>query len=675
MTIQSLVALRGPNRWAPEPLLVGRVAVPALAGREVGAVPGLRRRLLDGLPDPILADPAREDVAARLERLRAGAGPAWRLPEDLARVLLGLTGARATFAATEPTGPEGGLRVLLGYDDEEVDRECVATAWGLLRRALAGEAPDVPAEVARLKALANAKRLGPSTLAIVLAARARGIPARRLTAGSLVQLGWGARQRRIWTAQTDRTGAIGAEIASDKELTQRLLRAAGVPVPAGRVVASEEDAWAAAREIGPPVVVKPRNANHAQGVSLGLTTPEAVGAAFRIAANVYPGETTDVRVERYIPGAEHRVLVVDGRAVAAYRGEPARVVGDGERSVAALTATLNRDPRRGPDWRCQLDLVALDAVAHLVLAEQGYTPESVPPAGAEVVLQRTADRCLDVTDRLHPEVAARVVEAARVVGLDVAGIDLVADDVGRPLESQGGAIIEVNSGPGLMGHLQPAEGRPRPVGEAIVAGLFPDKEDDGRIPVVAVVAARDATALARRLARGLAGTGRGVGLACADGTFLGARRLPDAPAILDAAARELLGNRLVDVAVVEVGPDDADRRGLAFDRCGVAVVGDLGTSEDDEDEIGATARLVIECVAADGGVVLATADPRAADLVARCARRVLRVVPDPEPVSAGTRREAGPRPAGPGADLGSGTEDPLARAVRRALGLAAEARE
>lgn len=617
--------LRGPNRWTTSPVFEAHTDLRPLERLDAGGRDRLRARLLEALPPPGPYDPARGDVERRLDGLRVGDVPPHRLPEVLARILLGLTGSSATLAETHPTGEPGHYRVVLGFEDEAVDRACLDLAWRLLAAFVGGEPIDEAAEVAALKARANRDRLGPSTQAITRAAEARGIPVSRLNDGSLVQLGWGARQRRVWTAISDRTGWIGAEVASDKELTRRLLRRAGLPAPAGRIVSSAEDAWAAAREVGTPVVVKPRDANHAQGVSVRLTTREQVERAFAIAAGIRGDSPCEVIVERYVAGDEYRLLVVGRRLVAASRGEPAQVVGDGERSVLELVEELNRDPRRGSEWRYPLDRVELDDVARLVLADQGFSPGSVPPRGARVVLQRTADRSIDVTDLVHPEVASRAVEAAATVGLDIAGIDLLAADIGRPLEDQGGAIVEVNAGPGLMAHLRPTSGRPRPVGEAIVAGLFAEG-DDGRIPVVALTGGRRAAARARALARRLQGRGRAVGLACSSGASFRGRRLALDGSTPATWARGLLANPLVDVLVVEVRPDDVREEGLPFDRCDRAYVLDWDGAPP-TDEQAEAARLVASSVRAGGTAVLHVAGPFADELASCCAGRVVRLAP------------------------------------------------
>ncbi len=368
-------------------------------------------------------------------------------------------------------------------------------------RAADEDAPfDLEGALAQLRELDEDVRLGPSTGSIVDAAIARNIPYRRLTEGSLVQFGWGSRQRRIQAAETDATSAIAESIAQDKELTKKLLDAAGVPVPHGRIAVSAEDAWAAACEIGLPVVVKPQDGNQGKGVTVNITTREQLEAAFA-AAEAF---RDDVMVERYLPGNDFRLLVVGDKLVAAARREPPLVIGDGVHTVRELVDIVNSDPRRGNGHATSLTKIRFDDIALARLAEQGLDAASVPALGQRVLLRNNANlstggTATDVTDDVHPDVAARAVAAAQMVGLDICGVDLVCDSVHMPLEEQGGGIVEVNAAPGLRMHLSPSYGKGRAVGEAIVDQMFP-AGDDGRIPVVAVTGTNGKTTTVRLIA-------------------------------------------------------------------------------------------------------------------------------------------------------------------------------
>ncbi|MDO9190615.1 MAG: Mur ligase family protein, partial [Sulfurimicrobium sp.] len=487
----------------------------------------------------------------------------------------------------------------------------------------------------RLRDLADSLCIGPSTACIVDAATERGIPSIRLTDGNLMQLGYGVRQRRIWTAETDQTSAIAEGIASDKDLTKNLLQSCGVPVPEGRVVDSPEDAWEAAEDIGVPVVVKPTDGNHGRGVSAELMTREEVEAAYGVALN----EGSEVMVERFVRGNEHRLLVVAGRLVAAVRGESASVVGDGRSSIAELIdAQLNTDPRRGATEDFPLDVIILDkepAIA-LEILRQGFTPDSIPPLGKSVMVQRNGNVAFDVTDLVHPDVAATVSLAARIVGLDVAGIDLVAEDISRPLEEQRGAIVEVNAGPGLLMHLKPASGEPRPVGMAILESLFPPGES-GRIPVVGITGSSGTNLVARIVARLLHLSGKRVGLACSDGLFHDQRLVETGNRANWTAARKLLLNRIGEAAVIENGSDVILGEGLAYDRCQVGVVTGIDPALhfgkfyiETPEQVFNVLRTQVDVVLPEGVAVLNGNDSLVVDMAPLCDGEVMFFSTEPE---------------------------------------------
>src|SRR5690606_22012581 len=357
-----------------------------------------------------------------------------------------------------------------------------------------------------------------------------------------VQLGYGARQHRIWTAESDLTSAIAEGISRDKDLTKQLLQSCGVPVPEGRLVTSAEDAWEAACEIGVPVVVKPYDGNHGRGVFTNVMTREEVESAWQIAIE----EGSGVIVERFVQGKEHRLLVVGGRMVAAARGEPAFVVGNGRSTVTELIdLQLNSDPSRGSTDDRPLNFVRIASSARMDLARQGYDAESVPRPGQQLLIQRNGNLAIDVTAEVHPRIAHAVAVAADVVGLDIAGIDLVVEDISKSLSAQRGAIVEVNAGPGLLMHLKPSAGLPQPVGAAIVDHLFPDS-DTGRIPIVGIGGTRSGTAIARLVAEFVRLAGLYTGLACGDGLYVDGRRIASGDCAHWEPARRLLMNRRVE---------------------------------------------------------------------------------------------------------------------------------
>jgi cyanophycin synthetase len=452
MKADNIRTLRGPNRWSDDTLL----EVIATADSEL-ATPAVLGRLRCSIPQE-LAD-MTQSVWDRSEAADSHHGEACLVAE--------LTAAFQRLAGCEIGAPtvhaldSRTFRILVQYQEEEVGRRALTLALDLLVAVREDRQVDLTAAIGELRKFNQSIRLGPSTGAIVRAAEARGIPTRRLTDGSLVMLGYGSRQRRIWAAETDRTSAIAESIAQDKELTKSLLSAIGVPVPEGRCVDNAEEAWAAAQEIGVPVVVKPRKGNQGRGVSVRLTTREAVMAAYEIAV----AQDGEVMVERQVEGCDFRLLVIGGRLIAAARRQPPTVIGDGKHTISELVDIENLDPRRGEDHATSLSKLRLDAIGLEMLAEQSLTVETVPEAGKVVVLRRNANlstggSAVDVTDEVHPLVAERAIDAAAMVGLDVAGIDVITSRIDQPLDITRGAIVEVNAAPGLRMHIEPSEGTP-----------------------------------------------------------------------------------------------------------------------------------------------------------------------------------------------------------------------
>ncbi len=421
---------------------------------------------------------------------------------------------------------------------------------------------DLPASLRTLRKLADDYCYGPSTQCIVDGAKKRTIPTLRLTEGNLVQLGYGKAQRRIWTAETDSTSAVAESIAHDKQLTRQLLTSVGVPVPAGRIVTSAEDAWAAAQEIGLPIVVKPQSGNKGRGVSIQLADREAVLTAFAIAEKEFVAST--VVVERCIPGRQHRVLVVGDKAVAASGGQPQTLQGDGVHTILELVVIGNQDPLRGEDAAQPLSPFVLDDIALDLLGRQGLNERSVLPAGAPAVLRHNGDLTIDETDRLHAETAEQCVLAARSVGLDVAGIDLIAEDISLPLEPQGGAVIEVNSSPGLIMHLKPLVGSPRPVGEAIIGQLF-GPEQTGRVPLCAVSGTNGKTVVVALISEILRVSGRNVGQVSSEGLRVGERVLASGDRSNADSMRRALMNPYADAFVFEVSESNVLDEGILFE--------------------------------------------------------------------------------------------------------------
>jgi cyanophycin synthetase len=449
------------------------------------------------------------------------------------------------------------------------------------------------------------------------------------TQGSLVQFGWGSRQRRIQAAEIDATSAVAESIAQDKDLTKRLLHAAGVPVPMGRPTATVDEAWAVALDVGLPVVVKPQDGNQGKGVTVNITERAQLDEAFRVAA-----EYGEVMVERFLPGHDFRLLVVGNQLVAAARREPPQVLGDDIHTVRELVDLVNLDPRRGEGHATPLTKIRLDDIAVARLTTQGLTPDSVPPKGQRVILRNNANlstggSATDVTDDVHPDVAARAVAAAQMVGLHICGVDLVCESVLHPIEEQAGGIVEVNAAPGLRMHLAPSYGKPRAIGQAMVDLVFPPGSD-GRIPVVAVTGTNGKTTTARLIAHLFSAQGLRVGMTNTDGVYVNGRQIDSGDCSGPKSARNVLLHPEVDAAVFETARGGILREGLGFDRCTVAVVTNIGEGDHlglnfitTVEDLAVLKRVIVQNVAPDGYAVLNAADPIVAAMAPACPGKII----------------------------------------------------
>jgi cyanophycin synthetase len=621
--------LRGPNIWTYRPVIEAWLDIGELENFPSNLLPGLYERLTAILPGLIVHRCGVGEHGGFLERLRDGTY-AGHILEHVVLELQNLAGMKTGFGKTREIYPDSGLyKMAFRTRQEEVGRAALAAGRDLLMAMIEDRPYDLDATVTRLTDMVESLCLGPSTANIVDAAGVRKIPHIRLTDGNLVQLGHGAAQRRIWTAETEHTSAIAEGIASDKDLTKTLISSCGVPVPEGQLVTSAAEAWEAAQDIGLPVVLKPYDGNHGRGVSLNLSNEADIAAAYELAAQ--QGDSSSVIVERFIVGDEHRLLVVGRRVVAAAAGESLWVTGDGRSTVLELcNSQINTDPRRGETEEFPLGRVKPDESGEIVLElrRQGMTHASVPDDGQKVLIQPNGNVAVDVTDKVHPQVAAMAALAARVVGLDIAGIDLVTSDITRPLEETGGAIIEVNASPGLLAHLKPAEGEPRNVGEAIVEHLF--GAATGRMPVVGITGTHGTTMTAQLVAWLLQTSGKKTGLSCADGLFVNGRELPrDGLGEWDSGER-LLINKSVEAAVFESSARLILSDGLVYDKCAVGIVTDVGGHDavhefyiDSDDKLYNVLRTQVDVVLPSGAAVLNAADAKVVEMADLCDGEVI----------------------------------------------------
>ena len=614
MEVTRIRALRGPNLWSHHTAIQSIVSCSGVE-RSIGTIDGFEARLRSRFPEIGPFQPTGHDDSI----------PMVHVLELAALGLQAQAGCPVTFSCSTPTVDAHVYQMVVEYSEEVVGRLALDLAQSLCQSALDDTPFDLPEALTQLRDLDEDVRLGPSTGCIVDAAVARNIPFSRMTEGSMVRFGWGSKQRRIQAAEMDITSAIAESIAQDKDLTKRLLAAAGVPVPGGRAVSDAEDAWVAACEIGLPVVVKPKDGNQGKGVTVNITTKEHLTKAYAIAREF----RDDILVERYMPGNDFRLLVVGDKLVAAARRDPPKVVGDGVQTVAELVAQVNLDPRRGSGHSTSLTKIRIDDIARACLSNQGFSPEAVPAKGERVNLRNNANlstggSATDVTDDVHPEVAARAVAAAHMVGLDVCGVDLVCDSILRPIEELGGGIVEVNAAPGLRMHLSPSFGKGRAVGEAIISSMFKSGQD-GRIPIVAVTGTNGKTTTVRLISHLLAHSGLCVGMTNTDGVYVGGNCIDTGDCSGPKSARSVLLHPDVDAAVLETARGGVLREGLAFDRCDVAVVTNVGSGDHlglnyitTVQDLAVLKRVIVQNVSPHGTAVLNATDPTVSAMAGKC---------------------------------------------------------
>ncbi|SDZ29514.1 cyanophycin synthetase [Micromonospora pattaloongensis] len=629
MEVLGIRRLRGPNAYLERPVTVARLQLGALAGRETCDFAGFTDRLLQCLPGLAEHHCAAGAPGGLVRRLREGTYFG-HTAEHVTIELSHLVGRDVHFGRTTSAGEPGLYDVIIECPahepcDSSIPDELLALAVELVRDVLAGRPPRHEPALSALRERVESEAPGPSTDSIIAAARRRGIPVERVGGLSLLRLGHGRRRRLTWAAMTDQTPAIGVDLAGDKELTRRLLDQAGVPVPAGGAADTVEGALALFAEIGAPVVLKPRDGRQGRNVHVGLSDEAAVRAAFDVTGGA-------VVVERQLGGRDYRVLVVGDEVVAAAEQTPAHVVGDGTSTVAALVDAANTDPRRGAGHSRFLSRLRLDDTAGALLAAQDLHPGAVPRPGRVVWLRHsgnlsTGGTSRDVTDQVHPDVARMCRRAARIIGLDIAGIDLRLPDIAAPVPPAGardtdGGVIEVNAVPGLRMHLAPCAGPARDVGAAIVDALFPDG-GDGRIPTAAITGTNGKTTTTRLTAHLMSEPGRCVGMTTTDGVYLDGRLVQHADATGPRSAQIVLGDPAVDVAVLETARGGIVRGGLGYDLSDVGVITNITADHlgqdglDTVEDVVHVKALVAERVRDGGTLVLNADDPLVRGLVQR----------------------------------------------------------
>ncbi len=626
---------RGPSPYGYRPVIRLTLDLEELEQHPSNTIPGFVERLIGDLPSLEEHGCSYGEHGGFLRRLRDGT---WfgHITEHVALELQCLAGTPVTYGKTRSAGRDGVYHVIYSYEDEQVGRRAGDLALRYLRGILPegfadrlSPAVKLKEELEQLARLAERVALGPSTRSLVEEAKRRGIPTMRLNERSLVQLGWGIHQQRIQATVTSRTHHIAVEIAQDKQLTNSLLERAGLPVPRHERVRSADDAVEAAHRIGFPVVVKPMDLSHGRGVALNLMDEAQVRDAYDKAYDL----SSYVLVEGYCKGNDHRVLVIDGRVEAVAERVPGHVVGDGTRTIGELLAIVNADPRRGVGHEKMLTRIELDHQADRLLKLAGYTTETVLKEGEIFMLRSTGNlstggTAVDKTDVIHPDNAEIACRAAKVVGLDVCGIDLICEDISRSVREQGGVIVEVNAAPGFRMHVAPTVGTQRNVAAPVIDMLFPNGAP-ARIPLAAVTGTNGKTTTSRMIAHILKMSGKRVGLTTTDGIYIDGERILKGDMTGPWSARVVLTDPTVDAAVLETARGGILREGLGWDRCDVGCVVNVTADHlglggiDTVEDLAFVKRLIVEVVRDTGSSVLNADDKLVAAMAEHAEGRIM----------------------------------------------------
>ncbi|MGE5484191.1 MAG: cyanophycin synthetase [Ignavibacteriales bacterium] len=623
MRIVDLRVIEGPNVHSRTPVAEMLVDLGAYDGVFTRDIPDFTARILKSVPTLAEHYCSVGRPGGFVERLREGT-LLGHVIEHVALELQVLAGATVYYGKTRATTRPRVYRVVFEACEKDATIEAGRSAVRLVDAVARGDQYDVSRKVERIRRLILDGGLGPSTRAICEAAGRLDIPVMRLDDASYVQLGYGALQRRVRATVTCLTPGVAIDVAKDKNLTKALLGGNGIPVPSGAVVAGRREALRVAAQIGFPVVVKPVDGNQGKGVFLNLRSYDEVATAYGF-ARAYGKR---VIVEKYVKGRHYRVLVVGGKVVAAAERVPAHVVGDGIHTIRELVETANLDPRRGESHEKPLTRIRIDRVVQMTLARGGLTLEDVPEPGQIVYLRdnsnlSTGGIAIDVTADVHPDNARACIRAAAIIGLDIAGIDVVTASISESLFGSAGAIVEVNAGPGIRMHHFPSHGRSRDAGAAIVEHLFPPGSK-ARIPVVAVTGTNGKTTVTRMIAHVLAQCGVVTGVTTTDGVFIGGNRILAGDTTGPKSARAVLQDPHVQCAVLETARGGIVRWGLGFDWCDVGVLTNISDDHVGQDgvesleELSRVKSVVIEAVRPDGHAVLNADDPASLHMLERC---------------------------------------------------------
>jgi cyanophycin synthetase len=599
MQVREIKVLRGPNFWSIKhtKLIQMLLDLQELEFQPTNKIPGFHERIQQMLPSLYEHECSEGHKGGFFERVKDGT---WmgHVIEHIALELQSLAGMKGTgFGRTRGAGKEGWYHVVFSYEEEQAGRYTANAALRIAEALINGEEYDIKKDIREIHDLWHNEKLGPTTCSIVEEAQSRNIPYLRLDEGSLVQLGYGCKQKRVEAALTSTTNIIATDLAGDKDRTKKLLTSANIPVPFGEVVSDVENLKSVIDDIGFPIVLKPLNGNHGKGATINITNWPCAMTAFQRAQKF----SEKVIVEKFIQGYDFRILVVNNKFVAAALRKPAFVVGDGRSTIQELIDAVNKDPRRGNCHEKVLTAIKVDDVTMELLAKEKYTLDTVLPFGQEFFLKPTANlstggTATDVTDEVHPANVFLFERLSRVIGLDICGIDIMAPDLKNPIGENGGVVLEVNAAPGFRMHLEPTSGQPRNVAKPVVDMLF--KNGSGRIPIVAITGTNGKTTTSRLISQMAKAAGFVTGFTTTDGIYINDHLVLKGDCSGPASAQFVLKDPCVEFAVLETARGGILRSGIGFDQCDCAVVTNVA-----EDHLGLDGIDTIEKLAKVKSVV------------------------------------------------------------------------
>ncbi|WP_299333688.1 cyanophycin synthetase [uncultured Psychroserpens sp.] len=608
MEIRSINAMRGPNYWSVRrhKLIVMVLDLQEMEERPSNKVDGFYDRLKTMFPGMYEHRCSVGEPGGFFQRVDEGT---WmgHIIEHIALEIQTLAGMDVGFGRTRGYGEEGVYNVVFAYMEESVGRYAAKASVRICEALISGEDYDLSDDIQEMRELREADRLGPSTGSIVAEAEARGIPWIRLNKYSLCQLGYGANQKRIQATVTSETSSIGVELACDKEDTKYLLEQAEVEVPKGDIIRRERSLEEACRYVGYPLVIKPIDGNHGRGITVDIQNYDDALVAFKHAKD--SSRSGAIIVEKFITGDDYRLLVINNKLVAAAIRTPAHVIGDGTSTVQELIDEVNKDPRRGYGHEKVLTQITTNELTKTIIKDAGYTLDSVLPDGERLVLKDTANLSTggtaeDVTDIVHPANVSMAERISKIIDLDICGIDIMTTDITKPLSETGGAVLEVNAGPGFRMHLAPTTGLPRNVAAPVIDKLFPQKGDTGRIPIVAITGTNGKTTTSRLVSHIAKMKGYRVGYTTSDGVYIQNRLLMTGDCTGPSSAEFVLKDPTVNFAVLECARGGLLRAGLGFKKCDVAIVTNVAA-----DHLGLKGIHTVEQLAKVKGVVPETVLP------------------------------------------------------------------